>query len=131
MDHGQDLLRDFENCALPAEAFHHRGHIRVAWTYLRRMDYSSAVERMSEAIRKYAEFHGANSKYHHTLTLAWMRLVAAAMRLDPGIDDFDLFAGMHPELLDPSAPKEFYSPELLQSEAARTGWVEPDLRTLP
>jgi hypothetical protein len=131
MDWDQDLVTDFENCALPAERFHHREHIRVAWIYLRRMDYSAAETRMAEAIRKYAKFHGATSKYHNTLTLVWMRLVAAALRKDPGIDDFDCFAGAHPELLDPAAPEIFYSPELLRSEAARSGWVEPDLRKLP
>jgi len=131
MDAGQDLVRDFETCALPAEAFHHRDHIRVAWTYLRKMDYQAAEKRMSDAIRKFADVHGATSKYHHTLTLAWMRLVAAAVRDNQNIDDFDHFAGLHPELFDPTAPETFYSPGRLQSEAARSGWVEPDLRVLP
>ena len=131
MDAGRDLIRDFETCALPAQAFHHRDHIRVAWTYLRMMDYQAAEKRMSDAIRKFAAVHGATSKYHHTLTLAWMRLVAAAIRDDQDIDDFDHFAGEHPDLFDASAPETFYSPGLLQSEAARSGWVEPDLRPLP
>jgi hypothetical protein len=131
MHSARDLVRDFETCALPAEAFHHRDHIRVAWTYLRRMDYSEAEKRMSDTIRQFADVHGVTSKYHHTLTLAWMRLVAAAIRDDAGIDDFDRFAGAHPELFDPAAPEMFYSPGLLQSEAARSGWVEPDLRGLP
>jgi hypothetical protein len=131
MDAARDLVTDFETCALPAEVFHHREHIRVAWTYLRRMDYSAAETRMSDAIRKFAGVHGATAKYHHTLTLVWMRLVAAAIRDDPGIDDFDRFAGAHSELFDPAAPEMFYSPGLLQSEAARCGWVEPDVRMLP
>ena len=79
MSAGQDLVRDFETCALPNEVFHHREHIFVAWTYLRQMDYSAAETRMSEAIRRFAEFHGATTKYHHTITLVWMRLVAAAL----------------------------------------------------
>src|SRR5437660_3006826 len=127
----QDLVRDFETCALPNEVFHHREHILVAWTYLRQMDYSAAEKRMSEAIRKFAEFHGATAKYHHTITLVWMRLVAAALRADPGIDDFDRFAGAHPELFETAAPGMFYSSDLLRSNAARLGWVEPDIRTLP
>jgi len=86
---------------------------------------------MSEAIRRVAEFHGATSKYHHTITLVWMRLVAAALLDDPGIDDFDCFAGAHTDLLDTAAPAMFYSPDVLRSEAARSGWVEPDIRALP
>jgi len=95
------------------------------------MNYAAAERRMSEAIRKFAEFHGATSKYHHTITLVWMRLVAAALRDDPDIDDFDRFAGAHPELFNTAAPGMFYSPDLLRSEAARSGWVEPDIRALP
>lgn len=131
MDTVRDLVGDFESCALPASAFHHRDHIQVAWTYLRRMDYPTAEKRMSDALRKFTAVHGATAKYHHTLTLAWMRLVAAAIRDDPGLDDFDGFAGAHPELFDPAAPGRFFSTGLLQSEAARSGWVDPDLRALP
>ena len=125
MDTGRDLVRDFETCTLPAGAFHHREHIRLAWIYLRQMDYPAAEKRMSEAIRRFADFHGATSKYHHTITLVWMRLVAAALRDHPDIDDFDRFTGAHPELLDPAAAGMFYSPDLLRSEAARSSWVEP------
>jgi len=131
MSAGQDLVRDFETCSLPVEAFHHREHILVAWTYLRQMDYSAAEKRMAEAIRRFAEFHGATAKYHHTMTLVWMRLVAAAIRDDLGIDDFDGFAHVHPELLDTATPGIFYSADLLRSDAARSGWLEPDIRALP
>src|SRR5437667_10820351 len=131
MDAGRDLVRDFETCALPAGVFHHREHIHVAWTYLRQMDYSAAEKRMSESIRRFAEFHGATAKYHHTITLLWMRLVAAALQDDPVVDDFDRFAGAHPELLDAATPGMFYSPDLLRGDAARSGWSEPDIRALP
>ena len=131
MDAGRDLARDFEACALPAGAFRHRDHIHVAWTYLRAMDYQAAEKRMSDAIRKFAAAHGAASKYHHTLTVTWMRLVAAAIRVSKNVDDFDSFARAHPELFDPTAPETLYSPSLLQSEAARSGWVEPDLHAFP
>jgi len=79
---------------------------------------------MSEAIRKFAEFHGATSKYHHTITLVWMRLVAAALRDDPGIEDFDCFAGAHPEAARHRRAQDVLLSRLLRSEAARAGWVE-------
>src|SRR5437899_9806370 len=31
------------------------------------------------SIRRFANHHAASEKYHHTLTLFWMRLVAAAL----------------------------------------------------
>src|SRR6267154_1217177 len=75
----EEFLRAFEDLSFPADLFHHGEHIRVAWLYLKSSDASRAAERMSEGIRRFANHHGATQKYHHTLTLAWMRLVAAAL----------------------------------------------------
>ena len=75
----EDFLRAFEDLSFPADLFHHREHIQVAWLYLKTIDASRAAERMSAGIRRFANHNGATQKYHHTLTLAWMRLVAAEL----------------------------------------------------
>ena len=123
----QDFLRAFEELSFPAELFHHREHIRVAWLYLKSTDASRAAELMSEGIRRFANHHGATQKYHHTVTLAWMRLVAAALVVTPEEHAFERFLSAHPELTDTSLLAKYYSKELLQSAGAREGWVEPDL----
>ena len=69
----EEFLRAFEDLSFPADLFHHGEHIRVAWLYLKSSDASRAAERMSEGIRRFANHHGATQKYHHTLTLAWIR----------------------------------------------------------
>jgi hypothetical protein len=69
-----------------------------------------AATRMASALRAFATAHGHPEKYHHTITVFWMRMVA--------------------RLLDRDLPLSYYSRERLWSEAARTGWIEPDLRTL-
>jgi hypothetical protein len=74
--------------------------------------------------------HGALDKYHHTLTVVWMRLVAAAKAID-GSRDFDGFLGAHPELLDKTTPQRFYSAARLGSQEARTTWLDPDVYPLP
>src|SRR2546421_4024138 len=79
----EDFLHAFEDLSFPAHLFRHREHLRVAWLYLKSTDPSSAAERMSEGIRRFANHHGATQKYHHTLSLAWMRLVAAALAETP------------------------------------------------
>src|SRR6059058_4957277 len=71
----EDFLRAFEDLSFPADQFRHREHIRVAWLYLKSSDATRAAERMAAGIRRFANHHGATRKYHHTLTLAWMRLV--------------------------------------------------------
>jgi hypothetical protein len=127
----EDFLRAFEDLSLPAELFHHREHIRVAWLYLKSFDASRAAERMGASIRRFANHHGATQKYHHTLTLAWMRLVAAALVEMPESCSFEKFLDVNPELADKSILSKYYSNELLRTATAREGWAEPDLQPLP
>jgi hypothetical protein len=60
-----------------------------------------------------------------------MRLVAAALVETPEGFTFEQFLAAHPQLIDTKLLDQFYSKELLQTAAAREGWVEPDLRPLP
>jgi hypothetical protein len=127
----EDFLRAFEDLSFPADHFHHREHIRVAWLYLKSSDATRAAEKMSERIRRFANHQGATQKYHHTLTLAWMRLVAAALVETPEGYTFEQFISAHLQLKDTKLLDKYYSKERLQSAAAREGWVEPDLQPLP
>jgi hypothetical protein len=127
----EDFLRAFEDLSFPADLFHHREHLRVAWLYLQCFDASRAAERMAGGIRRFANHHGATQKYHHTLTLAWMRLVAAAMVEMPEVKTFEKFMAAHPHLSDKNLLAKYYSNDVLQSVTAREGWLEPDLQPLP
>jgi hypothetical protein len=127
----EDFLRAFEDLSFPADLFHHREHIHVAWLYLKSSDATRAAEQMSEGIRRFANHHGATQKYHHTLTLTWMRLVAAALVETPEGYTFEQFITAHPQLQEAKLPVKYYSKELLETAAARQGWVEPDLQPLP
>lgn len=115
-----------ENCAFPGADFHHREHVRLAWVYLRRFGAKSAEQRVEETIRRYAAAQGATQKYHHTITVAWMRLVEAALASRPAEGEFAEFAAAHPELFRAEALERHYSKARLQTEEARTGFVEPD-----
>jgi hypothetical protein len=125
-----ELVHAFESCELPGESFRHKQHLRLAWVYLRRMPHEAAADAMERGVRRYAAHHGAAQKYHHTMTLVWMKLVAAAMAAHPS-QDFEGLLRVHPALLDKLTPGRFYSSERLESSAARAGWLEPDSRPLP
>lgn len=127
----QQFVHAFESCDLPKEHFRHRDHIRLAWIYLQLYGDREARWHMSEAIRRFAAFHGQTHKYHETITVAWLRLVAHAMTRLPRSADFDALTKDSPELLEKRTIERFYSADLLASEAARTSWVEPDLQSLP
>ncbi len=134
---GTALLNDdafvegFESCQLPAAQFHHADHIRLAWIYLGRMSEEEATARIEHVIRRFAAHNGVSEKYHHTITLAWMRLVAAARRAATETHDFEAFAKRNPQLLEMKSLNLYFTAERLAGRDAKAGWVEPDLRKLP
>jgi hypothetical protein len=124
------LVHAVESCTLDAE-FHHADHVRLAWIYLRMMPMAEAEERMAAILRRYSAHKGKPDRYHHTMTLAWMRLVSAARCATPEPILFEEFIAAHPDLAQATALSKYYSGELLEIPAARTGWVAPDLLPLP
>jgi hypothetical protein len=126
-----EFVRAFEACELSNDGFHHRDHIRLAWIYLQRYEEPEARRHIAEAIRKFAAHHGKRDKYHETITMAWLRLVANAMAHLPPEASFNDLTAASPELLDKRSIERFYSMPILASDAARTSWVEPDLQALP
>jgi hypothetical protein len=70
------------------------------------------------------------TSFVETLTLAWVRLVAAHMvSCDAG--SFEEFIAANPGLLDRQLPDRHFSTEVLWGDRARHEWVEPDLLPLP
>src|SRR6266436_4367239 len=67
--------------------------------------------------------HGHGGGDHQPLTLAWMRLVAAALVETPEGYTFEQFISAHPQLKVTKLLDKYYSKELLQTAAAREGWV--------
>lgn len=127
----EEFVEAFESCRLPASSFHHADHVRLAWIYLRSLSEAEAAARIAESIRRFAAQIGKSEKFHVTMTLAWLRLVAAALKTTPAGTGFSDFLVATPHLLDQGALAEHYSRTLLASDAARLAWVEPDLLPLP
>src|ERR1039457_1214661 len=82
-------------------------------------------------IRQIAAYERAPQKYHHTVSRAWVEIVAHHLGTDPECADFDIFAARHPALLDKRLLSQHYRSATLAAEPARHGWVEPDLRPFP
>jgi hypothetical protein len=113
-----------------ADRFGHREHVRLTWLAVQRHGTAAAVELISEGIQKTARYAGAPQKYNATVSRAWVELTSHHMRELPG-ESFEQLIGRNPGLLDKKLLTRFYSSRVLASPAARTGWVEPDLSTLP
>ena len=127
---GDEFVQAFF-ASLPEDRFGHREHLQLTWLALGRSGLEEATGTVGAAIRAYAEAHGADRKYHQTLTEFWVRLVDHCRRERPEPDGFDAFLEAFPFLLDRGLAGRHWSDESLWSDEARAAWREPDLRTLP
>ena len=119
------LMQGFESATL--EEFPHEAHVRVAWCYLRRDPILVALPRFRSALQHFATTKGAPGRYHETITVAFMLLIAERLAGARGLS-WEAFASRNPDLLqrDPSVLAAFYSAELLASPRARDGFLLPD-----
>jgi uncharacterized protein YdiU (UPF0061 family) len=123
----EQLVRRFEGGDLPADQFSHVEHVRVAWWYLHQHPFAEALAAFTTALRRFATAHGAAQKYHETMTVAYMMLIAE--RLDAARDlPWPAFAGRFPDLFakQPSVLARYYRDETLKSDRARRVCVMPD-----
>ena len=122
-----ELVAAFESTALPADQFTHTAHVRVAWWYLAHTSLPEALLRFSTALQRFADAKGATGKYHVTVTVAWMLIIADRLSAAPSLVWAE-FAAANPDLFEsPSVLGRFYRPETLTSDRARRGFVMPDV----
>jgi len=122
----------FEAGALAPAAFSHRAHLRLAYVYLAEGNVEHSVERMRAALLAFLRHHAiAATKYHETLTRAWLLGVNHFMHRIAQSSSADDFIDRNPLLLDPKIMLTHYSAELLFSDQARASFVEPNLDPIP
>ena len=111
--------------------FRHRQHVNLAFLAVRHYGMPEATGKVCTWIRQIAGYERAPQKYHHTVSRAWVELVAHHVADDSGCADFDVFAGRNPALLDKRLLSRHYRSSTLAAKTARGGWVEPDLLPFP
>jgi hypothetical protein len=121
----EELILALESGTLDPENFHHRDHIRLAWSLLKRDPFAAALARFSDGLRRFAAGIGKPGVYHETITCAFIVLIHERMQGGQSWEDFasanrDLFA-WKPSVLD-----RYYTAETLASDRARRVFVMPD-----
>jgi hypothetical protein len=106
--------------------FPHRFHLRVARLYLTQLPLGDAIERFCADLRHFARAKGAEAKYHHTITVAFLLLMRARLAGAPAGETFGGFLERNPDLASAGCLKAFYSEAALGSELARRDFVFPD-----
>ncbi|HEX8073313.1 MAG TPA: hypothetical protein VF546_25435 [Pyrinomonadaceae bacterium] len=129
------LVSEFEACTLPGARWTHEAHLTVGLWYLARHDAATATELIRAGIKRYNAARGVEQTetggYHETITLFYVRVISRYLRgARAGASLAELVAGLMPACGDRALPFEYYSRERLFSWAARTSWVEPDLKPL-
>ena len=124
------LVEEFENCTLPLSRFKHPAHLAVALYYLTRATPPEATRRMRESLLRILARYGV-AGYSETTTLFWLRRVESFLA---GVDATRSVVSLLDELIagygDARLIYDYYTRERLMSDAARSGWTEPDLKPL-
>lgn len=128
----RDFRTRFEDCIFPPADFSHRAHIRLAYVYLTEHDTDTAHQLMQRALLAFLQHYGVDvSKYHETMTRAWIMAVRHFMDSSPATDSSEAFIENNPRMLDSKIMLSHYSAELLFSDEARAKFVEPNLSPIP
>ncbi|MGX5172539.1 hypothetical protein ACUR5C_00765 [Aliikangiella sp. IMCC44653] len=128
----QTFKQQFEALTLDPVYFNHLGHVRITWIYLNESTVATACEKVLDGIKKYATHLGAPDKFHYSLTVASVYIIAQAMR-DSKTSNFVDFVAANADLFKhfKSQIAVYYSDKVIESNAAQQGWVEPDRQILP
>src|SRR5262245_26765698 len=71
--------RALERGDVPSEPFHHASHLHVAWVYLAESSSPrEAADKMRDTLRRFTTAAGKPEKYHETITLFWVHVLAEA-----------------------------------------------------
>ena len=128
----RDFLRSFEAGEVSPADFKHAAHVRLAYVYMCEHDVDNAAARMKDALHAFLRHNGINeSKYHETLTRAWVMAVDHYMQKSAPSDSAASFMNANPALLDSKIMLTHYSAEVLFSADARRSFVPPDIQTIP
>jgi len=119
------FLEKFLAGDIPAAEFRHADHVRAGYELLSAMDFLDAVSAYGRALKIMTARVGKPEKLHHTITIAFLAVIAERMeRASDG--DFDAFLAANPDLMDRAILSRWYRPERLKSDAARSRFVLPD-----
>lgn len=122
------LLEQFEQATLPPDSLDHEAHVKLGWLYLRRDPLLAALARFTAALARFAAAHGQGSRYHETITWAYMLLINERMERQGRDQPWERFAARNRDILTGGkrALAAYYRPETLDSDLARRSFLLPD-----
>lgn len=130
----REFKSQVENCSFPIPQFNHEAHVRLAYIYLVENEVTDrATSFMRNSLKNLLLHAGVDpeTKYHETMTEAWILAVNHFMHHSEQSNSANEFIGQNPDLLNSKIIQSHYSTKLLFSEQARREFVEPDISQIP
>jgi len=109
----------------------HSCRLRLAWLNLRDKPWPIALADTCSVLRALPADQGGQSSYHHTVTVAAMRLILQRIKRQPDLA-FEDFVAQNPDLAAGfnKLIQAYYSDDLLARSSAQVTFVQPDKRPL-
>ncbi len=129
----EKFLAAFAACTLQRSAWTHSAHIRMAWLQLQNCEaFDPALQRIKRSIQVYNAASASNG-YHETITVAFTHLIQYRRLSDRSVRTYEKFFLANADLFAKTPPllRNHYSEELLNTPAARSQFLAPDLKALP
>jgi hypothetical protein len=131
------VVRGFEDCETQPADFTHAAHLTVALWYLNSLGMPEATIKMRTHLLRFLN-HYKEQCYNETITIFWLRVVQSFMKAAPAAGEEGMKGRFVTEMAneltatynDSRLIYDYYSKELLSTQAAKADFVEPDLRPL-
>jgi hypothetical protein len=127
LDDPDTAIAQFEQGQVDVATFDHAAHVRLAWSYLQRMDPFEANRRFSSALERLTRSIGATDKFNATVTGFFIFLIAERIAREPGAD-WSRFRDANADLINGAGSllAAHYTPQRLQSDTAKSLFLMPD-----
>lgn len=122
------LAQAFESCTLQPSEFPHHAHVALSAWYLLRLPKAEAVTRIYDGLRRFVA-HYQLWVYNETITWFWIKLMCSIVaRADMSRPALEIINDAVGQFGDSRIIYDYYTRERLQSDDAKTTWVEPDVQ---
>jgi hypothetical protein len=126
-----EIVAGFRACTLPKERWTHEAHLWTTLVHVREVGPDAALAAMRTGIDRYNRSLGNTSGYHDTLTITWVAIVAAYSAEHSTESTLDVARTLPGDVGHRETPLRYFTRERMMSDAARAGWIPPDLAPLP
>lgn len=121
-----EFEQQFRDCQLTPILFTHEAHLRLAFIHIQKYGEQRAIENIRTQLKKYVVFAGEAGKYHETVTVNSIKIMAKQMSSST-INDFKKFIHTFPSLLNDFKTEinNRYDFDVFKSKEARESYVAP------